>query len=220
LRDTPIGPIKKVFFLCVVYTFDFKTKLITSAEEEQVVILFHTKPRQNAWLFNVMEKIELPQYFLVFSNIKESQLPRLNLSFIIEERQLYSEQLKGYVLAEDQSLGTLQGLSQYLILEAAIVPNTENGIDRWVLIPNREIKDHPYFFSKQVQLNNNQVHSPTYFLYHIDLQLGRLKAETTAGKLYLALLYYKTASLDIDPLTGQASYEHIMQILSTCWLSV
>ena len=54
-------------------------------------------------------------------------------------------------------------------------------------------------------------------MYRFDPILGSLKAETTAGKLYLSLLYYKTASLNRDSYTGLNGYENAMSILDSCW---
>ncbi|CAF3987803.1 unnamed protein product, partial [Rotaria sordida] len=58
---------------------------------------------------------------------------------------------------------------------------------------------------------------PAYFSYEIDENLKCLNSETTAGRLYLALLYFKTATLDKDLFLEMNGYEICVEILKTCW---
>ncbi|CAF4700325.1 unnamed protein product, partial [Rotaria sp. Silwood2] len=62
-----------------------------------------------------------------------------------------------------------------------------------------------------------KVGKPAYFSYEIDENVKSLNSETTAGSLYLALLYFKTATLDKDTFLEMNGYEACAEILKTCW---
>ncbi|CAF4953037.1 unnamed protein product, partial [Rotaria sp. Silwood1] len=144
-------------------------------------------------------------------------LPRLNLKFKLDGTKVISEDFKDYRLSQDQHINTLSGLSQYLIIEPDIQSDNLIKFNRKLIIPYHPIKKKESFFSNTIEFNLKKVGKPAYFSYEIDENLEWLNSETIAGSLYLALLYFKTATLDKDLFLKLNSYEICAEILKTCW---
>ncbi|CAF3318372.1 unnamed protein product, partial [Rotaria sp. Silwood2] len=176
--------------------------------------------------FDLLKKIE--EYLKLFTtNVEENReqdsepviiyLPRLNLKFKLEGQKIISENFKDYRLSLNQNINTLFGVPQYLLIEPDIQCNDSIKFNRKIIIPYHPIKKEKAFFSSMIQFDSDKVGKPAYFSYEIDENLKCLNSETTAGSLYLALLYFKTATLDKDLLLEMNGYETCAEILKTCW---
>ncbi|CAF2101896.1 unnamed protein product, partial [Rotaria magnacalcarata] len=171
----------------------------------------------------IFSRFEDENYIVVLKSEKQDtkpvmiSLPRLNLKFKIEGTKVISEDFKDYCLSQDQHINTLFGLSQYLIIEPDLQSDNPMKFNRKIIIPYHPIGEKESFFSNTIQFNLQKIGRPAYFSYEIDEDLECLNSETTAGSLYLALLYFKTATLDKDLFFKMNGYEICVHILKTCW---
>ncbi|CAF4476028.1 unnamed protein product, partial [Rotaria sp. Silwood2] len=208
----------------VKYEIDLNNNEIYSNENQKFLIPF-TKDgfdRSNG-LYTTFSRFEDENYILALKNKKEDSepvmiyLPRLNLKFKIEGTSIISEDFKDYCLSKDQHINTLCGLSQYLVIEPNIQSDNPMKFNRKIIIPYHPIERKQSVFSNIIEFNLQKVGRPAYFSYEIDQNLECLNSETTAGSLYLALLYFKTATLDQDLFLKMNGYEICAEILKTCW---
>ncbi|CAM4943621.1 unnamed protein product [Rotaria socialis] len=178
---------------------------------------------QSNALYRIFSQFEDENYIIALKDFEQDStptiiyLPRLDLKFKFEDEKIMSENFKGYRLRLNQHINTLCGLTQYLLIEPDIVNEDLIKFNRKIIIPYRPIKPEKAFFSNAIEFNSNQVGKPAYFSYEIDQTLKCLNSETTAGSLYLALLYLKTATLDKDLFFEMNGYEICSEILKTCW---
>ncbi|CAF2090386.1 unnamed protein product [Rotaria magnacalcarata] len=206
------------------FEIDLTTNEIYSCEHQKFLIPF-TKDgfdRSNV-LYTIFSRFEDENYIVVLKSEKQDtkpvmiSLPRLNLKFKIEGTKVISEDFKDYCLSQDQHINTLFGLSQYLIIEPDLQSDNPMKFNRKIIIPYHPIGEKESFFSNTIQFNLQKIGRPAYFSYEIDEDLECLNSETTAGSLYLALLYFKTATLDKDLFFKMNGYEICVHILKTCW---
>ncbi|CAF2921642.1 unnamed protein product [Rotaria sp. Silwood2] len=174
-------------------------------------------------LYTIFSRFEDENYILALKNNQQDSeaviiyLPRLNLKFSIQGQKIKSEDFKDYRLSPNQHINTLFGLPQYLVIELDIETNNPIKFNRKIIIPYHPIENKKAFFSNAIQFNLDKVGKPAYFSYEIDENVKSLNSETTAGSLYLALLYFKTATLDKDAFLEMNGYEVCAEILKTCW---
>ncbi|CAF3318381.1 unnamed protein product [Rotaria sp. Silwood2] len=208
----------------VKYEIDLNNNEIYSNENQKFLIPY-TKDgidRSNG-LYTTFSRFEDENYILALKNKKEDSepvmiyLPRLNLKFKIEGTSIISEDFKDYCLSKDQHINTLCGLSQYLVIEPNIQSDNPMKFNRKIIIPYHPIERKQSVFSNIIEFNLQKVGRPAYFSYEIDQNLECLNSETTSGSLYLALLYFKTATLDQDLFLKMNGYEICAEILKTCW---
>lgn len=197
-------------------------------EPDQCLIPFHYHPTgiANRKFWEILTTFEDAHHILILGSTLEMTnealsatsivLPRFSLSFTIQGQDIISNDYKDYRLAPCQQIETLLGISNYWVIES--MTNTQ----RKVIIGHRHASnENTPFYNTAFTLDLvSQPHSPAYFTYTIDKTLGTLRAETTPGKLYLAWLFFKTASLAPDPLTQLNGYEMASELLKTCWQNV
>ncbi|CAF3289084.1 unnamed protein product [Rotaria sp. Silwood2] len=151
-------------------------------------------------LYTIFSRFEDENYILALKNNQQDSeaviiyLPRLNLKFSIQGQKIKSEDFKDYRLSPNQHINTLFGLPQYLVIELDIETNNPIKFNRKIIIPYHPIENKKAFFSNAIQFNLDKVGKPAYFSYEIDENVKSLNSETTAGSLYLALLYFKTVT--------------------------
>lgn len=155
------------------------------------------------------------------------RIPRFNLDFSVDcgTAILSSHQFRGMQVDVDQSLETLLGLQNRLLLCRA-----EESDARMVLIPEGEVKlsqsrdhDDRYHHAVEVDLSTAcRIQS-----FRVDRVLGRLVGNgTLRSKIYLAHLHALTSFCIPDPLTGLTGTEQALRILQSAevrsfdWLSV
>ncbi|CAF1375327.1 unnamed protein product [Adineta ricciae] len=208
------------------FEIDLKNKEIYSNIHNMYIIPFiKHKFDQSNILYRTFSQIENDNYILVLKNNLQDDVPkmiyllRLNLKFKFENNKILSEVFKDYRLSSNQHIDTLNGLSQYLVLETDMEYDNPIKCNQKIIIPYCRIEKEDLFFDNRIKLNLDKLGKPRYFSYEIDENLKWINAETTAGNLYLALLYFKTATLDKDLFLQMNGYEICVEILKTCWQS-
>lgn len=121
-------------------------------------------------LTGVFSRIEDSQEMLVYQDVstglaKEYELPRLGLSFKVEEGgRIICPELESFMLSSDQHIGALGHLKNYLVLEK----KTKSGDDRKIAL----------FATAGV--------SSAYAVYDLDLRTKKLVPRTESDSFYLA----------------------------------
>ncbi|KAK6866259.1 hypothetical protein PG995_002787 [Apiospora arundinis] len=147
----------------------------------------------------------------------EIQLPRLKLEFYLQStiqgsQKLWSRQFQGMCIDEDQSIGTLVGLQNKLVLRG----ENKTGIDdRMILIPEGEIR---FKKSPDGHTDVSVVYGTTSRLqsYRIDSLLGRLTDNgTLQSMLFLSYIHALTSYCIPDPFTMRTGTEQALTILES-----
>ena len=177
-------------------------------------------------LVKLFSKLELPKFIELWLR-KDHRiyvcLPRLNLTFFSvptdHRRLLHSADHSGWCVAEDQTLGTLVGLENGLVMVKYI--DTQYS-QRCFLMPHAQVfvqkmESHQH---QSVSLSLETLGNPPLFRYAINSNLKQLEAPTShAAWFFLAYLHAITASVLTDPFTTITGTEMAMSILqsSRCW---
>ena len=151
-------------------------------------------------------------------------LPRYGLSFYIDEDgDLQSRNIRRMVYDENQSIGTMFGLVNQLVLRPKSRDvNTDGLVSRCVLVPEGDISFQMNSHHVRVEID---IHGPalrriTYQTYRVDTDLGCLAGNVSlTNKLYCAYLHALTTGCSADPLTGRSGTEEAVSILrsANCW---
>ncbi|KIJ08194.1 hypothetical protein PAXINDRAFT_18651, partial [Paxillus involutus ATCC 200175] len=149
------------------------------------------------------------------------ELPRYGLSFFVDEDgDLQSFNMRDMVYDKNQSIGTMFGLVNQLVLRPKAQVE-EDLVQRCVLIPHGDVSFKVHGHHGQVQVNIN-THKPplrrvTYETYTVDTELHCLGGNVSlTNKLYRAYLHAVTSSgCTIDPLTGKTGTEEALSILES-----
>ncbi|CAF2238525.1 unnamed protein product [Rotaria magnacalcarata] len=208
----------------VKFEIDLNSNEIYSIEHKMYLIpLMNGEFYKSNVLYTIFSQFEDVNYILALKRKQQDSdpamiyLPRLGFKFKCEGTRIISEDFKDYCLSQYQHINTMLGLSQYLVLEPIVTSNSLIKFNRKIIIPYRPIKDKDTFFSNVIQLDLDKIGNPSYFAYEVDENLKCVNSETTAGSFYLALLYFKTATLDKDLFLEMNGYEACAEILKTCW---
>ena len=142
-------------------------------------------------------------------------LPRYGLSFFVNAaNDLESHDFKNMIYDEDQSIGTLFGLVNRLVLrsKAQILGNV---IPKLILIPRGSSLSRDGY---EVRVELPPSGPVDYYTYQVDPELGCLKGIVDLeSRLYLARLHALTGSgCRADPLTGRTGVE---EAISLIWLT-
>ncbi|CAF1198957.1 unnamed protein product [Rotaria sordida] len=206
------------------FTIDFNTNEIYAHEYEKYLVPFSKDGFDQSNIFyTIFSQFEDENYIIALKDRDQDSepimldLPRLNLKFKIENKKIISENFKDYRLSLNQHVKTLLGLPQYLLIEPDISCDQPIKFNQKIIIPYHPIKQEKEFYTNVIQFDSDKVGKPGYFSYEIDEHLKWLNSETIAGSLYLALLYFKTATLDKDVFLEMNGFETCSIILKTCW---
>ena len=151
-------------------------------------------------------------------------LPRYGLSFYIDEDgDLQSRNIRGMVYDENQSIGTMFGLVNQLVLRPKSRDvNTDGLVPRCVLIPEGDISfgmdDH--HVRVEIDTRRPALGRVTYQTYRVDTDMGCLTGNISlTNKLYCAYLHALTSGCGTDPLTGRSGTEEALSLLrsASCW---
>ncbi|KAF8127615.1 hypothetical protein EV363DRAFT_1513903 [Boletus edulis] len=148
-------------------------------------------------------------------------LPRYGLSFYVDEDgDLQSRNIRGMVYDENQSVGTLFGLVNRLVLRPkSRDANAIELIPRCILVPDGEISSHKHSHHVHVE-TRSELGNVTYQTYKVDTELGCLTGNASlTNKLYCAYLHALTSGCGTDPLTGRTGTEEALSLLrsASCW---
>ncbi|KAF8127616.1 hypothetical protein EV363DRAFT_1452213 [Boletus edulis] len=151
-------------------------------------------------------------------------LPRYGLSFYVDDDgDLQSRNIRGMVYDENQSIGTLFGLVNRLVLRPKSRDvNAIELISRYILIPDGEISFHKdsHHVRVKVDTRRSALGRVTYQTYKVDTELGCLTGNASpTNKLYCAYLHALTGGCGTDPLTGRTGTEEALSLLrsASCW---
>ena len=147
-------------------------------------------------------------------------LPRYGLSFFVNEREeLESCDFKDMIYDEDQCVGALFGLENFLVLRPKThISLPEAFIPRRVLIPNGFPKIHG---NHQVWIDTDADYAtgpdePLYHTYDVDTELGCLRGNgSLASTRFLAHLHAMTSFHRPDPLTGKTGAQAALCLLQS-----
>jgi len=145
------------------------------------------------------------------TEVLEVHLPRLKLDFFLRKgaTQLESKQFRGMTVDANQSLGTLTGLVNKLVLRG------NNDSLRSVIIPHGDVLFKPEEPHVRVHIDTSTEHV-SYYLYHIDCQIGRLVDNgSLKSKLFKCYLHAITAHCLTDELTGRTGTEEALFTLAS-----
>ena len=147
-------------------------------------------------------------------------LPRYGLSFFVDgDGDLQSRNIRGMVYDENQSIGTLFGLINQLVLRPKHRDNVDVGelIPRCVLIPEGEVsfRTNDHHVRVDIDVRADTLQRITYQTYKVDTDLGGLTGNVSlTNKLYRAYLHALTSSgCSADPLTGRSGTEEALELL-------
>ncbi|KAG1796950.1 uncharacterized protein HD556DRAFT_1441127 [Suillus plorans] len=168
-----------------------------------------------------LSPIENSRYLIVTGNVDADQtvvkvdLPRLGLSFFIDkDGELHSHDQRGMLVDEDQSIGTMIGLVNKLVLR----PKDQHTFsDRRVIIPqgNVVVKHEGHHVQVTIQPNPNHDRHH-YHCYTIDMEFCRLTGNIgLTNKLYKAYLHAVCSAHVPDPLTKRTGVEEAMCLLQS-----
>ncbi|CAH0380841.1 unnamed protein product [Bemisia tabaci] len=205
----------------VMYQWDLEKNFLFSPEESGFVVPWENF--KNSTFKDCLEGFELSCWIEVIAQtfpdglvqFQSLHFPRLGLHFYMKEGKFYCQQIHGYYIAKLQSINSLYGFSNYLILEKKEPNSTSRKIK--VVIPHRQVFPSDEFWDKTVFTNLEEVQTPAYFVYDFDQKTGLLKCHHTRAQLYLALLYYCCASLDDHDASNINSYHLSRENLEACW---
>ena len=193
--------------------------------------------RSQSWnmISSLLRPFDTPQNLLVsVSPIDPSQpmsslqlsvvLPRYGLSFYVDEDgDLQSFNMRGMVYDENQSVGTLFGLVNRLVLRPKIGDvHAVELIPRCVLIPEGEISFRIDGHHVRVEIDTRPpaLGRVTYQTYRVDTDMGCLTGNVSlTNKLHCAYLHALTSGCGTDPLTGRTGTEEALSVLrsASCW---
>ena len=193
--------------------------------------------RSQSWdmVSSLLRPFDTPKNLLVsVSPIDSSQaisslqlsvvLPRYGLSFYVDEDgDLQSCNIRGMVYDANQSVGTLFGLVNRLVLRPKIrYAHAVELIPRCVLIPEGEISFKMDGHHVRVEINTCRpaLGRVTYQTYRVDTDMGYLTGNVSlTNKLYCAYLHALTSGCRTDPLTGRSGTEEALSLLrsASCW---
>lgn len=142
-----------------------------------------------------------------------ANLPRLKLEFFMNRNQeLECRQFRGAIIDTDQSIGTMNGLVNRLVL-------LQSGV-RIVIFPCGEVTYQSHGDHVMVHINTEGLPRVKYYSYNVDSRLGRLSGNgSLASHLYKIYLHAVTAHCLPDPLTSRTGTEEALDNLrsATTW---
>jgi hypothetical protein len=167
-----------------------------------------------------LTRIEDPRYMHVVHAPEGAhpltvELPRLRLSFFVQDGALCSGSLRDMIVDEDQYVGVFLGLRSQLVLRAASNSGWMLSRSRCVLVPHGQLQVERLAHHVGIHIDTSTQRHITYSKYDVDEVLGRLTGETNLrSRLYKVLLHAMTGHCLPDPLTGQTGAEQALYELS------
>ncbi|KAF8526784.1 hypothetical protein JB92DRAFT_2869478 [Gautieria morchelliformis] len=143
-------------------------------------------------------------------------LPRYKLRFKIGARgDIECENLPGLSIASTQSIGTLFGLKNKLILESK-----DRDMGRKVIVPDGQLKvpmsSTPNLPQVEIELPGDAGQKIRIFTYEVDELIGRLVGDGTLTSWYLlAYAHVLTSSHQADPLTHLTGVQQALKMLTS-----
>ena len=161
----------------------------------------------------LLERFEHKEFVHIFRNAESTcvryWLPRFSLGFHQTNEGIHSSNFKSYVLKEKQIMeDTLKGFFCYLLLSDA----RKSGGSDIVLIPSGQLSPE------------GSIKKPTswdvpigYHIFNRHPRFKHLIAKDTTGRLQLAGLYMAHSSLLNEPLNGKSGFITATNLVRQCW---
>jgi hypothetical protein len=145
-----------------------------------------------------------------------TELPRMELSFFVNRTmQLESHNLRGQVIDENQSTGTMFGLQNQLVLCAKDPITASLPQSRTVLIPHGVVSFSTRDNHARVAIDPGEGRHVVFYQYKVDSDLQYLSGNTNlTSRLFKIYLHALTSHCLLDPLTGQTGTEEALRELS------
>ena len=146
------------------------------------------------------------------SSSLEIELPRLQLGFYLEPQvsSIQSRQFRGMFIDPDQSLGTLVGLRNKLMLK-----HKDTG-NRLVILPEGSVSYRANVDHILVTIRKDEDTATKAHTYHVNDQIGRLVDNgSLQSKLFLCYLHALTSFCLPDPLIHRTGTEQALSILNS-----
>ncbi|KAH0834182.1 hypothetical protein J3R83DRAFT_11491 [Lanmaoa asiatica] len=194
------------------------------------------KANLGPWCQGLLKPLDAPENLLVTVSPVDSDqpssslqlsvtLPRYGLSFYVDgDGDLHSHNIRGMVYDENQSIGTLFGLVNRLVLRPKLRENinVDELVPRCVLVPEGTISFQMDGHHVRVEIDTRgpTLRRITYQTYRVDTDLGCLTGNVSlTNKLYCAYLHALTSGYSTDPLTGRSGTEEALSLLrsASCW---
>lgn len=140
------------------------------------------------------------------------ELPKLRLGFQLKpnESSVQSKQFRGMSIDLDQSIGTLIGLTNKLVLK------DEKQGGRRFIVPQGQVDFEVSGIHGQVQVDIHKSSAAKVHVYEINPRLGTLVGNhDMQSKLFLCYLHAVTSSCLPDPLTKMTGTEQALSILNS-----
>ncbi|KAI0179722.1 hypothetical protein GGR52DRAFT_528126 [Hypoxylon sp. FL1284] len=163
-------------------------------------------------LADILSPLEIREWMqMVFHGSVGIELPRLELQFDLKsgDMMIISRQFRGMAVDEDQSIGTLVGLRDKLVLRQhgdqtrrkVIIPNGKTGFDKG---------------DRHTTVTVDKNSAAKTYVYEVDTLLGRLTDDgSLQSKLLVSYLHALTSFVLPDPLTHQTGTEQALTILKS-----
>ncbi|KAG8733067.1 hypothetical protein FRC10_000456, partial [Ceratobasidium sp. 414] len=169
-----------------------------------------------------IDPLEASQYLHVTQSSRDPakitvELPRMKLAFFVNENmQLESSNLRGQIIDEAQSTGTMLGLCNQLVLRAKDPVAKSLPRSSVVLIPYGEVDFGLQNHHARVTINRGSARHVNFFQYKVDTDLGCLAGNNTSltGRLFKIYLHAVTSHCLADSLTGRTGTEEALYELS------
>lgn len=159
----------------------------------------------------ILAPLEYAQHIHVTFDHEEDSLqvhlPRLGLDFFLDKNSqlLQSRQYRGMHVDQCQSIGTLTGLFNKLVLQH------DSNSERCVLIPYGQVQYEPRDRHVRVSIDTKSLQNVAHHFYTVDTQIGRLKDDgSLRGQLFKYYLHALTAHCLPDELTGRTGTEEAL----------
>ncbi|KAH9028425.1 hypothetical protein EDB83DRAFT_2422333, partial [Lactarius deliciosus] len=145
----------------------------------------------------------------------EVSLPRLHLSFFVNQiSELECRSIPGYVVDETQSIGTMFGLKNRLVLCPSRASPEGCLLPRRVIIPQGDIAFTQHGDFASVSIDTGADKYVRWYEYIIDTNLRCLTSNSgLSGKLYACYLHALTSHCLPDPLLGHTGTEEALDTL-------
>ncbi|KAF9472985.1 hypothetical protein BDN70DRAFT_925404 [Pholiota conissans] len=168
-----------------------------------------------------LRPLEAPNYIIITANTNHFvsvKLPRYRLSFFLNnDGELESRNLRGMVIDNDQSAGTMIGLTSQLVLRAKEATFASLPRSRIVLIPHGDVhySTSPSTNHVRVWIDTHSERRVTWYKYEVDTDLGILAGNINTTSHFLKVYLHALTSHPLpDPLTSQRGTDFALQELA------
>lgn len=137
------------------------------------------------------------------------ELPRMNLSFFInQKKELESSNFCDQVVDTNQSIGTMYGLKNRLVLCPKDLVARSLPRSRSVLIPHGDVQFAKVGHHVLVTVKSGSARNVPFYRYLVDSDLGYLMSDAgLTSRLFKVYLHALTSHCLPDPLTGRTGTE-------------